>query len=176
MNIPNNTEEWRDVKSYEGSYMVSDTGRVKSLDRVTYDKNNRKINRKSKVISSYVDSTGYSAVRFHSDKGSKTCRVHQLVAESFLNHEKCGHKRVVDHIDNNPLNNNLCNIQLISHRENCSKDKKRKGNYIGVNCVGNRWRAVIFIDGIRNHLGYFSTEEEAKDSYNNKLKEINHAY
>lgn len=171
MSIPNNTEEWRDVKGYEGVYMVSDLGRVKSLDRVTYDKNNRKINRKSKVISPYVDSTGYLAVRFYSNKSPKRCRVHQLVAESFLNHDKCGHKIVVDHIDNNPINNNLCNIQLISHRENCSKDKKRKSSYTGVSHVGNKWRSVIFINGARNHIGYFNTEEEARDSYINKLKE-----
>lgn len=172
MSMWNNEEEWRDVKGHEGSYMVSNLGRVKSLDRVTYDKNNRKVNRKSKVISPYVDSTGYLAVRFYSNKDSKRCRVHQLVAESFLNHEKCGHKIVVDHIDNNPLNNNLCNIQLISHRENCSKDKKRKSNNVGVSIAKNKWRARIYINGKSSHLGYFNTEKEAIDSYNNKLKEI----
>lgn len=32
-------EEWRDVVGFEGLYMVSDYGRVKSLDRVIARKN-----------------------------------------------------------------------------------------------------------------------------------------
>ena len=34
------------------------------------------------------------------------------------------HKLVVDHINNDPLDNRLENLQLISHRYNLSKDKK----------------------------------------------------
>jgi len=30
-------EIWKDIKGYEGSYQVSDLGRVRSLDRVTFD-------------------------------------------------------------------------------------------------------------------------------------------
>ena len=32
-------EVWKDIKNYEGLYQVSNLGRVKSLDRVVYQKN-----------------------------------------------------------------------------------------------------------------------------------------
>lgn len=32
-------EVWKDIKNYEGLYQVSNLGRVKSLDRIVYQKN-----------------------------------------------------------------------------------------------------------------------------------------
>ena len=30
------TEEWKDIEGYEGKYQVSNLGRVRSLDRMSY--------------------------------------------------------------------------------------------------------------------------------------------
>ena len=32
--MTNGSEEWRDIKGYEGIYQISDCGRVKSLERI----------------------------------------------------------------------------------------------------------------------------------------------
>lgn len=53
----------------------------------------------------------------------KTLRVHSLMAITFFGHEYGNRKIVVDHKDNNPLNNNLENLQIISMKENNTKDK-----------------------------------------------------
>ena len=41
------------------------------------------------------------------------------MAETFLNHVYDGNRKiVVDHVDNNPLNNNLENLRIVTAKEN----------------------------------------------------------
>ena len=52
---------------------------------------------------------------------------------AFFGHVPGGYKIVVDHIDNNRLNNHVSNLQLITQRENSSKDRKNgTSQYTGV--------------------------------------------
>ena len=100
--------------------------------------------------------------------------MHQIVAIAFLNHTPNGLKAVVDHIDNNPLNNELGNLQIITHRKNLSKDKKGSSKYTGVCWYESRkkWIAGIRVNGKKKHLGYFTNEEEAAEAYQKALKEL----
>jgi hypothetical protein len=108
-------ENWKDVPDYVGLYKVSNLGRVKSS-----------LHSFKRVLKAGVDGKGYYTVALTKRGEAKTFKVHQLVAMAFLNHKPCGYELVVDHIDNNKLNNNLSNLQLISHQENCTKDRKKK--------------------------------------------------
>jgi len=95
-----------------------------------------------------------------------------LVAESFLNHIPNGHTIVVDHIDENPLNNNINNIRLITHRENVSRGmKNRSSKYVGAYWYKSkkRWRSTIYIDGKNIHLGTFKNDVEAHEAYKKAL-------
>ena len=95
---------------------------------------------------------------------------------SFLGHNPCGFDTVVDHIDNNPMNNKLNNLQLISHRENCSKDRKQGASkYTGVSWFArdSKWRASISFKGSSVHLGYFKDELDAHYQYELALDLIN---
>jgi hypothetical protein len=107
----------------------------------------------------------------------KTIKIHILVAMAFLGHKPDGtQKIVVDHIDNNPLNNNLTNLQLISQRENVSKDRKNgSSQYTGVSWGKNtnKWRSIIYINNKVKHLGLFTLEEDAAKAYQNALKMLN---
>jgi hypothetical protein len=96
-----------------------------------------------------------------------------LVAMAFLNHKPCGHKLVVDHIDNNPLNDRLYNLQVITHRQNCSKDKKGTSKYTGVTWEKriNKWKAHIRINSKLKYLGYFTDELKAANAYKKALEE-----
>jgi hypothetical protein len=105
----------------------------------------------------------------------KTVGVHQLVASAFLNYEFNGYKSVVDHIDSNPLNNNLSNLRIITQRENSSKERTIKsGLPVGVywHKKNKKYQSGIYINGKNFNLGYFNTIEEASYAYQQKLKTI----
>jgi hypothetical protein len=162
-------EIWKDIPRYKGLYQVSNLGNVKSLPREVCNYRGCFIS-KEKFLKQRI-SKNYHSVRIK----NKTIRVHQLVAMAFLNHTPCGHKLVVDHINHNKLDNRLENLQLITNRENCSKDVKNKtSKYTGVSWDSNRkkWQVGIKINGKRYALGRFNCEEEASQVYKNKLKEI----
>ena len=156
------TEIWKDIKDYEGLYKVSNLGRVKSLKFG-----------KERILSAATNATGYSLVALCNGK-TKAITVHQLVAMAFLNHKPCGHKIVVDHINTIKTDNRLENLQVITHRQNCTKDKKGTSKYTGVHWCKprNKWRAEIRINGKTKYLGSFKSELEASEAYQLKLETI----
>ena len=163
---------WRDIKGYEGYYQVSDRGLVRSLDRYFW---NGKCNAmlKGRVINSGIDSHGYPIARLSKEGKSKNFKVHQLVAQEFLNHTINGYNMVVDHINNIKTDNRVENLQVVTQRLNASKDRKNKtSKYTGVSKIGDKWRARIRINGKSNHLGMFNTPEEASAKYQDILKSL----
>jgi hypothetical protein len=156
-------EEFRPVKGYEGIYEVSNLGNVKSF----------KFN-KSKILKVSKDKYGYLKVNLYKNKKIKTRYIHQLMAIAFLNHTPNGHELVVDHIDNNPSNNNLDNLQITTHRQNISKDRKGSSKYTGVcwSKTSKKWKAGIKLNGEYKHLGYYTNEKQAADVYQYQLKKI----
>jgi len=157
-------EIFKDIPGYEGAYQVSDKGNVKSLNF-----------RKERLLKQSSDSTGYLKISLYKDGKEKSITIHVLVAIAFLNHIQCGNNLVVDHIDNDPLNNNLRNLQIITHRENVSKDRRGvSSQYTGVswNKSTKKWVASIYTNGKQKNLGSFKTELEAHHAYQKKLKEI----
>ncbi len=163
-------EEWRDIKGYENLYKISNLGRVKSLGRWVGAKAGKRKFKKESILKAGVGSSGYKLVSLTVNSKSKSKRVHQLVAESFLNHMACGYKLVVDHIDNNPLNNNVENLQLITQRENTHKESNRgTSEYVGVSFYDNHYY-VRFWNGKKNeYLGRFKCELEASRVYQKRL-------
>lgn len=156
-------EIWKDIPEYEGLYQVSNLGNVKSLIS-------------NKILKPNNDMYGRLYVNLHKNKKSKSKKIHQLVAMAFLGHKPCGYKLVVDHKDNNSLNNHIDNLQLISFRENSSKDKKGySSKYVGVTWHkrDKKWTSSILINKKRIYLGYFENEIDAHNAYQNKLKKIN---
>ena len=156
-------EIWKEIKGYE-SYEVSNLGRVKSL----------KYN-KERILKPALTGSSCLGVSLAKNGKAKTKKIHQLVAEAFLNHIPDGYKLVVDHIDNNPLNNELGNLQIITNRENSSKDKKGfSSEHVGVNWnkASKKWKTQIRINGKQTHLGMFTNELEASKAYQNALLEM----
>ncbi|MEC4049772.1 HNH endonuclease [Flavobacterium sp. SUN046] len=132
---------------------------------------------KEKILLQTINKRGYNRVILSVNGVKETKIVHILVAENFLNHNpKNTNLMVVDHINNIKTDNRLINLQIISHRENTSKDRKNKSSkYVGV-CFKkdkNLWQSAIRINGKIKHLGYSKNEKEASFFYQNALKEIN---
>lgn len=168
-------EIWKDIPGYEDKYQVSNFGRVKSLKRKVKNKHSYRIV-KEKILKQTYDFVGYLKVTLFYNNERKTKKVHQLVAMAFLNHKPDGHKFVVDHIDNNSFNNNVENLQIITNRQNSSKDKKGfTSKYTGVywHKSSNKWNSRIRINGRQIDLGYFKNEYDAHLAYINELDKLN---
>jgi hypothetical protein len=103
-------------------------------------------------INWYCDEDGYI-------KNNKNTRLHRYI----LNYTG---KHVVDHIDNNKLNNKLSNLRICTAKQNSmnkSSSKNSSSKYVGVsyNKLSNKWMAYIIIDGFNKYLGLYITELEA---------------
>lgn len=169
-------EIWKDIKGYEGIYQVSDFGNVKSIKRTVW----MKVNNCYKTIGGIVLKTaivsgGYCGVSLCANNIKETRLIHQLVAIAFFNHTPCKYKIVIDHINNNPLDNRATNLQLITQRENTSKDQSGgTSKYIGVSWAKKKksWHSRIVINGKLKHLGYFDKEIAAANMYLQELKKL----
>ena len=168
-------EVYKDIVGYEGHYQVSNLGNVKSLRRNSKYRNSYRTI-KEKILKYNIGTSGYYSVCLYKDNKYERIAIHQLVAIAFLNHKPNGFKLVVDHLNNIKTDNRLSNLQIVTNRENSSKDKEGySSKYIGVDWNKNhkRWRARIYINGKRKYLGQFKTEEEANLAYQKELKTLN---
>jgi len=171
-------EEFIDILGWEGYYQISSHGRIKSLDRYVKSSRNKIRINKGRILKQYIDINGYARVQSGFNKKRIHFIVHQQVAIAFLGHKPCGYKIIVDHIDNDKLNNHLSNLQLISPRLNTSKDRWRynhSSKYVGVcwNKSNKKWQANIRIKSKLKHLGYFKSEIKASEAYQHELSFIN---
>lgn len=170
-------EIFKDIKGYEGLYQVSNLGRVKSLDKKVFNGLSYWLMR-GKILKQNACFKGYKRVTIYKNKKPKTFLVHRLIAMAFLGYKGDDRMVVVDHINNIKGDNRLINLQVISNRENTSKDKTNKtSKYTGVSLTKKlkykKWRATIRINGKVKELGYYKTEIGAANAYTDKLKEIN---
>jgi hypothetical protein len=168
-------EIWKDVVGYEGLYQVSSLGRVKGLARVVLKNGKYPFICKEKIIKNCINTGGYYYLGLSRNTKTKSRTIHQLMAEAFFNHKPCGMNLVVDHINNDRLDNRLENLQIITNRENASKDIKNKSSkYTGVSWCKkrNKWTTRIRVGNKYLFLGYYINEEDANLAYQNKLKEI----
>ena len=154
-------EEFKPVYGFD-NYLVSNYGNIK----------NCKTNR---ILKLQNHPKGYKLI-YLSKKGKvKNFRVHRLVGIAFL--ENPDNKEMIDHIDNNPANNNVKNLRWCSQKDNLANQGKRINNKSGFKGVCfykplNKYKASININGKKKHLGYFETAEEASQVYEAKAREI----
>jgi hypothetical protein len=168
-------EEFRDVPGYEGLYQVSNLGNVKSLPRKRNHIGNTSYYTKEKIVKGTIVRGGYLSFNLNKNSEIKHYRIHQLVAMAFLGHKPDGTSViVVDHIDDNRINNRLDNLQLITQRENTSKRIRGKSKYLGTHwhSYHKKWCSSINVKYKTIYLGYFNCELAAHIAYINKLKEI----
>ena len=167
-------EVWKDIPEYEGLYQISNLGRVKSLSRYI----NRPIGSyytKERILTNRKNSCGYYLIQLFKDGNMKNILIHQLVAMAFLNHKPNGYKLVVDHINDNKLDNRVENLQIVTQRVNtCKTQGKYSSKYKGVcyNKKANKWQSNIRINGKLKYLGLFKCELEASKAYQKALKEL----
>lgn len=159
-------EEWRDIKGYEGLYQVSNYGRVKSLSRVVNRVRNGKLPIKECLLKPHDNGRGYplfSLVNAQKQKHSQT--IHHFVWDAFGDKPRNGHKAQIDHIDDNPYNNHISNLRLVTASENSIKRSskyKKASRYPNVSSLKNgTWEMGIMRDRVRYRKAGFKTETQA---------------
>lgn len=107
-------EEWRDVRSYEGVYQVSNHGRVRRLTKPVslgggpLDE--------PLMLRPWRMKIGYHQVTLAVGQRKRKEYVHILVADAFLGPRPPGH--YVAHLDGNSGNSTLANLAYVTPTEN----------------------------------------------------------
>jgi len=98
--IDNISETWKPVAGYEGRYEVSDAGRLRK--------------KTGQSIGLYRNDQGYVLARLSGPR--RIVRVHRVVAEAFI--PRSDGKTCVNHLDCNPANNTVSNLEWCTQGEN----------------------------------------------------------
>lgn len=113
-------EKWADVVGYEGLYMVSDFGRIKSLARVVYKrhKSGRIVGMPYKefIRVLYIAPNGYISLILSKDSVKLNNHVHRLVAKAFLPNTE--NKPQVNHILGFTYDNRAKKLEWSTRSEN----------------------------------------------------------
>lgn len=163
-------EEWKDIEGYEGYYQISNHGRVKSLvgwNGNQYIKREKMLNPyKHKASKNYYR----SVVKLKKNMKSKDMKVHRLVAEAFIPNPE--NKSEVNHIDGNPLNNHVTNLEWVTHQENIAHSVENELRVYAIKTI-DRSTMVKFLN---NGFTYDEIAEElgiAKGTVFNYIKKFN---
>jgi hypothetical protein len=103
---------------------------------------------------------GRSTMYAQTRTGGKSLYLHRLITNAQI-----GTK--IDHKNGNGLDCRKENLRDATNRQQMgnSKHKLGKSGYRGVHKVHNRYKALISINNITKHLGYFDTAQEAALAY-----------
>ncbi len=112
-------EIFKDVVGYEGIYMVSNLGRVKSLERPVATWAGTRVIR-TKLLKQGINDAGYRIVGLYKNRKQYTYTVHWLVAAAFIGPRPDGYHCC--HNDGNRTNNVVSNLRYDTPKGN-SADK-----------------------------------------------------
>lgn len=98
-------EIWRPIKGYDGDYLVSNLGRVKSLK-----------NKKEYIFKPYIANSGYYKVNLRKNKISKTLLVHRLMGTAFIPNPE--NKPEINHLNGVKTDNQVTNLEWVTRNQN----------------------------------------------------------
>ena len=115
--------------------------------------------KKSNIITS---NTGYYTIKLN-----KRYNIHRIIAMVYLGLDITNTKNQVDHIDRCRTNNNINNLRIVNNQQN-QWNNNAKG--YSLNKRVNKWQTYIYLNSKQINLGYFNTEQEASNAYQNAKK------
>lgn len=150
------TEIWKPIEGFEGHYEVSNTGKIKSLERQRITKGGGTTLSPERLLKQKINKFGYCTVCLFKNAKRKYCMVHRLVAFAFIPNPE--NKPEINHKDGNKFNNSVHNLEWNTPLEN-----KRHAYANGLNGgehITHR-RQVDQYDMERNFIATYSSIAEA---------------
>jgi hypothetical protein len=114
-------EVWKNMIGYEDLYLISNMGRIKSLEKIIhypnscYNKTNKGVVRKERFLKPSLKKR-YLSVTLSKNNVKKYELVHRLVAIHFVDNPN--NLPCVNHIDGDKHNNFVSNLEWCTHSEN----------------------------------------------------------
>jgi hypothetical protein len=105
---------WVPITNFEKFYEVSDTGKVRSLDRIVCAKGKSEYTMKGRVLKPSLKD--YAWVNLCVKSKNNYCTIHRLVAAAFIPNPE--NKPCVNHLNGNKHDNRVVNLSWCSHKEN----------------------------------------------------------
>ena len=165
-------EFWKDIKGYEGLYQISNYGRIRSL------KFRNKVCEKDRVIIMKPNlRNGYFVINLRKNANRKSFQVHRLVAQTFI--ENPFNYPIVNHIDFNPKNNNVENLEWCTQKQNVNHSRcnmKGKSHKLRDKNYGITYRKKsdkYEVSVKKKYYGRYKTLDEARKKRDEVLNELN---
>lgn len=158
--------DWRDIPNFP-HYKINKSGQIKRIDAIIKDSNGLEFFRRGRILSNRKHKNGYIQVDMCENGISHTKFVHVLLATVFIPNPN--NLPLVNHIDENPSNNDLSNLEWCNYSYNAkhSINKIRKGHE-------KEQKAVYRIDvNTKEEVRYNGIREAARE---NKIYHSNIRY
>lgn len=110
------TRLWKDITGYEGVYMISNDGLVRSLFR-EWVCNGSVIKKPERVLKNGIDAYGYNTVMLSCGNKTKRVKVHRLVAQEFLDNKN--NLPQINHKNGVKTDNRVENLEWVTAKDNC---------------------------------------------------------
>lgn len=119
--------DWRDIPNFP-HYKINKSGQIKRIDAIIKDSNGLEFFRRGRILNNRKHKNGYIQVDMCENGISHTKFVHVLLATVFIPNPN--NLPLVNHIDENPSNNDLSNLEWCDYSYNAkhSINKIRKGH------------------------------------------------
>lgn len=89
------------------------------------------INKNNIILKQTINSGYYIIDLVNNDGNRKRLFVHKIVGQTFL--ENPNNYKIINHIDENKLNNNIKNLEWCNHKQNITHSQGKKVNQININ-------------------------------------------
>ena len=168
-------EIWRDIKGYEGKYQISNTGKVKSLERTVWDSRGCYRTVPERILKAQDNGVGYLYIVLCKNGKGKLFYVHRLVGQAFIENPE-GYTEL-NHKDENKQNNCMENLEWcsrsynLSYNERAKKAGKKAGKKVAEKLKGRKLpeeqikkmsKPVIGINKVNGLIVEFPSTKEAE--------------
>ena len=169
MTKANQREIWKTYPKFP-FIEVSNLGRVRTKDRYVPSKNGSKRLIKGRILKQQLDHGGYLYVSLSVNGKQVKLKVHRIVATCFIPNPNDYPE--INHIDNDPTNNVVSNLEWCTHKQNIAY--KEKFGVSAKDAAKASRKALIAVNPETAEVFLFESQNEAARQLGIRQGSINH--